>query len=72
MPGPGLNPTLTRTHDSPGLSVVLVIAAAFAVSFPVILRQGELFLLGDAREEAYDSRDFGVVKTSDVLGKVIG
>jgi signal peptidase I len=42
------------------------------VSFPVILRQGELFLLGDAREEAYDSRDFGAVKASDVLGKVIG
>ena len=42
------------------------------VSFPVILRQGELFLLGDAREEAYDSRDFGAVKASDLLGKVIG
>ena len=42
------------------------------ITYPVILRQGELFLLGDAREEAYDSRDFGVVKTSDVFGKVIG
>lgn len=41
------------------------------VSFPVILRQGELFLLGDARESAYDSRDFGVVKASDLLGKVL-
>lgn len=42
------------------------------ISFPVILRQGELFVLGDAREEAYDSRDFGVVKAADLLGKVIG
>ena len=42
------------------------------ITYPVILRQGELFLLGDAREEAYDSRDFGPVKASDLLGKVIG
>lgn len=42
------------------------------VSFPFILRQGEYFVLGDAREDAYDSRDFGVVRAADVLGKVLG
>ena len=38
-------------------------------AYPLILRQGELFVLGDARENAYDSRAFGVVHSSDVLGK---
>ena len=42
------------------------------VSFPLILRQGEYFVLGDAREDAVDSRDFGVVRAPEVLGKVLG
>lgn len=42
------------------------------VSYPLILRRGEYFVLGDAREDAFDSRDFGVVRSSDVLGKVLG
>ena len=42
------------------------------VSFPLILRQGEYFVLGDAREDAVDSRDFGVVRGADLLGKVLG
>ena len=42
------------------------------VAFPLILHQGEYFVLGDAREDAYDSRDFGVVRGTDVLGKVLG
>ena len=42
------------------------------ISFPLILRQGEYFVLGDAREDSYDSRDFGVVRAADALGKVLG
>ena len=42
------------------------------IGFPLILRQGEYFVLGDAREDAYDSRDFGVVRSTDVLGRVLG
>lgn len=38
-------------------------------SYPVILRAGELFVLGDAREDAVDSRSFGVVRASDLIGK---
>lgn len=41
------------------------------VSFPLILRQGEYFVLGDAREDALDSRDFGVVRREDLLGKAL-
>lgn len=40
-------------------------------AFPLILRQGEYFVLGDAREDAVDSRDFGVVRREDLLGKVL-
>ena len=42
------------------------------VSFPLILRQGEYVVLGDAREDAVDSRDFGIVRGADLLGKVLG
>ena len=51
--------SFTRTDPRPGGPV-----------YPVILRQGELFLLGDARETAADSRDFGVVSTSALLGRL--
>ena len=40
-------------------------------TYPLILRQGELFVLGDARETAVDSRSFGVVRTDEVLGRVL-
>ena len=39
--------------------------------YPLILRQGELFVLGDARESAVDSRDFGVVRTDELLGRLM-
>ena len=39
--------------------------------YPLILRQGELFVLGDARESAVDSRDFGVVRTDALLGRLM-
>lgn len=37
--------------------------------YPVILRAGEYFVLGDAREDAVDSRAFGVVREDDILGR---
>ena len=44
-------------------------ARAEGVPLPVILRTGEYFVLGDAREDAVDSRDFGVVRAEDTLGR---
>ena len=38
-------------------------------AYPVILRAGELFVLGDAREDAVDSCSFGVVRVSELIGK---
>ena len=38
-------------------------------AYPLILRPGELFILGDAREDAVDSRDFGAVRASELLGR---
>jgi len=39
--------------------------------FPITLRSNEVFVLGDARENAADSRLYGPVNKEDTLGKVI-
>ena len=52
--------SFTRTDPRPG-----------GPAYPLILRQGELFVLGDARERAVDSRDFGVVRTDELLGRLM-
>lgn len=41
------------------------------IDFPVTLQEGEIFVLGDARENAADSRIYGPVKKEDTLGKVM-
>ena len=41
------------------------------IDFPVTLKENELFLLGDARENVTDSRIFGPVSSQTVVGKVI-
>ena len=41
------------------------------VSFPLTVEEGQVFVLGDAREDATDSRVYGPVSTKDTLGKVI-
>jgi len=42
-----------------------------AIEFPLTVGPGQVFVLGDARETAIDSRAFGAVNTSDTLGTVI-
>ena len=44
---------------------------ARGMSFPETLKEGEIFVLGDAREDASDSRIYGVVDAQDTLGKVM-
>jgi len=41
------------------------------VSFPLTVGEGQVFVLGDARENATDSRVYGPVNTEDTLGTVI-
>ena len=41
------------------------------VDFPVSVREGEVFVLGDARQSAADSRVFGPIQIDDTLGKVM-
>jgi len=42
-----------------------------AVSFPLTMGVGQVFVLGDAREGATDSRVYGPVNAEDTLGTVI-
>jgi len=44
---------------------------AEGIVFPVTLGEGEVFVLGDARENATDSRIYGPVKIRDIKGKII-
>ena len=41
------------------------------IRFPVTLKEGQVFVLGDARTNATDSRIYGPVDTKDTLGTVI-
>lgn len=41
------------------------------ITFPVTIEEGQVFLLGDNRESAADSRLYGSVEIKDTLGKVI-
>lgn len=41
------------------------------VRFPITLKEGEIFVLGDHRTNATDSRVYGAVKAEDTLGKVM-
>ena len=40
-------------------------------SFPVKLKKGEVFLMGDNRPDAVDSRQFGPVNAKDTLGELM-
>lgn len=41
------------------------------IDFPVTVGEGQVFVLGDARENATDSRVYGLVEIKDTLGKVM-
>lgn len=41
------------------------------IEFPVTLKDGQVFLLGDNRTEATDSRIYGPVNIKDIYGKVM-
>lgn len=41
------------------------------VEFPLTVQEGQIFVLGDSRENATDSRIFGPVEIADTHGKVI-
>lgn len=41
------------------------------ITFPITLKKGEIFLLGDAREHVTDSRIYGAVNKKETLGKVV-
>ena len=38
---------------------------------PITLKENEYFVLGDMRDSAKDSRDFGAVTSSEIIGKII-
>lgn len=40
-------------------------------AYPYTVPEGCLYLLGDYRTQTYDSRDFGAVRTEDVIAKVV-
>ena len=44
---------------------------ADGVDFPLTVGEGEVFVLGDSRENATDSRMFGTVRIEDTYGKVM-
>jgi signal peptidase I len=41
------------------------------IDFPITIGEGQIFVLGDARENATDSRIYGPINTDDTLGTAI-
>ena len=41
------------------------------IRFPLTVPEGEIFILGDSRGRATDSRIYGAVRVEDVLGRVV-
>ena len=40
------------------------------ITYPIKLKQGELFVLNDYREEISDSREFNTIQEKDIAGKI--
>ena len=40
------------------------------ITYPIKLKQGELFVLNDYREEMSDSREFNTIQEKDITGKI--
>lgn len=47
------------------------LAVKGGIDYPIRLKPGEVFLLGDNREDSVDSRMFGPVKEKDTLGELM-
>lgn len=41
------------------------------ITFPLVVQPGEVFVLGDNRENSRDSREFGCIPASEITGRVI-
>ena len=41
------------------------------ITFPLVVPEGEVFVLGDSRSRARDSRIYGTVRIDDILGNVV-
>lgn len=65
----GLTVNSYRQEDNKSTGETLAIKGG--PSYPVKLKSDEVFILGDNREKAADSRAFGAIKLKDVKGEVV-
>jgi signal peptidase I len=52
------------------LSVTNSLLQRGEITYPIKLKQGELFVLNDYREEISDSREFNTIQEKDIAGKI--
>lgn len=52
------------------LSVTNSLLQRGEITYPIKLKQGELFVLNDYREEISDSREFNTIQEKDITGKI--
>jgi signal peptidase I len=59
-------------NGTPESNEIYQTKAEKAVKFPYLVPKGKIFVLGDFRTQATDSRKLGAIPTSDVEGVTIG
>jgi signal peptidase I len=66
-----INLSIKRITGIPGDTVQFMNAKDNSKNVTVTLQDGEYFLVGDNTANSYDSRHYGPMKDSEIIGKVI-
>ena len=67
----GVHVNGTLLHETDGSEGYTIDAATYRYMAPVKVPEGEVFVLGDNRKVSYDSRAFGTVNESAIIGRVL-
>lgn len=60
-----------KAEEDIGVGITYSMTDSGGITFPITVGEGQVFVLGDNREDSMDSRWFGLIKTKSIDGFVI-